>query len=62
VLIRFAPELVKAIAPGGTLILSGILAAENAQVRAAFVAAAPSWAIAHRVMGEWSDVVLTRPA
>jgi ribosomal protein L11 methyltransferase len=61
VLIRFSPELIRAVAPGGTLILSGILAAENAQVRAAFGMVAPGWAMTHRVMGEWSDVMLTRP-
>jgi ribosomal protein L11 methyltransferase len=61
VLMRFARELVAAVAPGGTLVLSGILAQENAQVRAAFVAAAPGWASDARTMGEWSDVVLTRP-
>ncbi|MDP3071372.1 MAG: 50S ribosomal protein L11 methyltransferase [Opitutaceae bacterium] len=62
VLMRFARELVAAVAPGGTLVLSGILAQENAQVQAAFAAAAPDWAIDTRVMGEWSDIVLTRPA
>ncbi|MBL9202012.1 MAG: 50S ribosomal protein L11 methyltransferase [Opitutaceae bacterium] len=61
VLMRFARELVAAVAPGGTLVLSGILAPENAQVRAAFAAAAPGWPIDSRVMGDWSDVVLTRP-
>lgn len=62
VLMRFARELVAAVAPGGTLVLSGILAQENAQVRGAFAAAAPGWPIDARVMGEWSDVVLTRVA
>ena len=62
VLIRFARELVGAVAPGGTLVLSGILAAESAQVRVAFTAAAPGWEIDSRVLGEWSDVVLTRPS
>lgn len=61
VLMRFADELVGAVAPGGTLILSGILAQENAQVRAAFEAAAPRWTLNARTMGEWSDVVLVRP-
>jgi ribosomal protein L11 methyltransferase len=61
VLIRFAKELVGAVARGGALILSGILAHENEQVRAAFIAAAPGWAAQARVMGEWSDVVLVRP-
>ena len=61
VLMRFAKELVGAVAPGGALILSGILAQENEQVRAAFGAAAPGWATEARVMGEWSDVLLVRP-
>jgi ribosomal protein L11 methyltransferase len=62
VLMKFAPQLVHAVAPGGTLVLSGILAQENAQVRARFEALTPKWTINARVMGEWSDVVLTRPA
>lgn len=62
VLIRFARELVAAVAPGGTLVLSGILAAESAQVRAAFAAAAPGWTVDSRILGDWSDVVLTRPS
>jgi ribosomal protein L11 methyltransferase len=62
VLIRFAGELVGSIAPGGTLILSGILAQENAQVRTSFEALTPAWVVNARIMGEWSDVVLTRPA
>lgn len=61
VLMRFAGELVAAVASGGTLVLSGILAGENARVRAVFEAKAPEWAIDARVMGEWSDVLLTRP-
>ena len=61
VLMRFTRELVAAVAPGGTLVLSGILAGENSQVRAVFEAAAPGWSVNARVMGEWSDVVLARP-
>lgn len=61
VLIRFARELVAAVAPGGTLVLSGILARENSDVRAAFEALTPGWTINARIMGEWSDVVLARP-
>jgi ribosomal protein L11 methyltransferase len=61
VLIRFARELVAAVRPGGTLILSGILASENHQVRAAFHALASDWALDSRTMGEWSDVVAVRP-
>jgi len=60
VLMRFVNELVGAVAPGGSLVLSGILAIELAQVRAVFSAAVPAWKIASRVMGEWSDLALTR--
>ena len=61
VLIEYRRELTAAVAPGGTLILSGILAAECAQVREAYRAVVPEWAQDSRTMGEWSDVVLTRP-
>ncbi|MSU51781.1 MAG: 50S ribosomal protein L11 methyltransferase [Opitutaceae bacterium] len=60
-LMRFASELVGAVGPGAWLVLSGILAAENEKVRAAFAAAAPGWATEVRVMKEWSDILLTRP-
>jgi ribosomal protein L11 methyltransferase len=60
VLMRFAKELTSAVAPGGALILSGILAHENEQVRAAFAAVAPGWTQEARVLGEWSDVLLRR--
>ncbi|QYM80740.1 50S ribosomal protein L11 methyltransferase [Horticoccus luteus] len=62
VLIRFQRELIAAVAPRGTLVLSGILAHEQADVLQAFRAAAPGWAIEGRVLGEWSDVMLSRPA
>ncbi|MDR0901774.1 MAG: 50S ribosomal protein L11 methyltransferase [Opitutaceae bacterium] len=62
VLIQFARELAAAVAPGGALVLSGILASENAQVRKAFAAVAPGWQLDWREMGEWSDVLLRRPA
>ena len=61
VLQKFAAQLIAAVAPGGTLILSGILAGERDLVRATFEAAAPGWSSDSRVMGEWSDVVLNRP-
>jgi ribosomal protein L11 methyltransferase len=61
VLMRFVPELVGAVAPGGLLVLSGILAHENERVREAFAAATAGWRVEHRVMGEWSDVALARP-
>ncbi|GAB1488873.1 50S ribosomal protein L11 methyltransferase [Opitutaceae bacterium] len=61
VLMRFSRELLAAVAPGGWLVLSGILTREQEQVRAAFAAAAPDWTIEGRVMGEWSDLQLIRP-
>jgi ribosomal protein L11 methyltransferase len=61
ILIGHAGDLVSAVAPGGALILSGILAVELDSVRAVFAAAAPGWASDSRTMGEWSDLVLTRP-
>lgn len=60
VLIRFAGELLAAVAPGGVLILSGILAQENAAVHDAFAQRAPGWGLDARVMGEWSDLRLDR--
>ena len=60
VLMRFVNELVGAVAPGGTLILSGILALELDRVRGVFAGAVPTWKIASRVMNEWSDLALTR--
>jgi ribosomal protein L11 methyltransferase len=62
VLMRHAAALTAAVAPGGMLVLSGILAEERDRVRAAFGEIAPDWSQASRTMGEWSDVVLTRPA
>lgn len=61
VLMRFAGELLGAVVPGGLLVLSGILAHEQALVREVFAAAAPEWGIEGRVMGEWSDLALRRP-
>ncbi len=61
VLMRFAGRLVGAVAPGGMLLLSGILAIEVDKVRDTFVMAAPGWIVAGRTMGEWCDLALTRP-
>jgi ribosomal protein L11 methyltransferase len=61
VLMRHAGELTAAVAPGGVLVLSGILAEERDRVRAAFAEIVPDWPQDSRTMGEWSDVVLTRP-
>ena len=61
VLMRFVRELTAAVAPGGTLVLSGILAIELERVKAVFTAAVLPWQVESRVMGEWSDVALSRP-
>ncbi|MBL9206915.1 MAG: 50S ribosomal protein L11 methyltransferase [Opitutaceae bacterium] len=62
VLMAFARELVGAVAPGGRLVLSGILSIELETVRRAFSARVPTWPVATRTLGEWSDLVLDRPA
>lgn len=61
ILMRFARELLASVVPGGSLVLSGILASENPLVRDTFSALAPGWAIESRIMGEWSDLLLVQP-
>jgi ribosomal protein L11 methyltransferase len=61
VLTQHAQELTRSVAPGGWLILSGILECECAQVRDAFRAVVPDWRQHFRTLGDWSDLVLTRP-
>jgi len=61
VLVHFTKDLLGAVAPGGQLVLSGILERELVQVRDVFAAAAPDWKVESRVMGEWSDLALMRP-
>jgi ribosomal protein L11 methyltransferase len=60
VLMRFSGQIVGAVAPGGWLVLSGILARELPQVREAFCASAPGWKVDSRDLGEWSDLLLAR--
>lgn len=61
VLMRFVNELCAAVAPGGELVLSGILGRELDQVQAAFSSgAAAGWRVESRVMGEWADLWLAR--
>ncbi len=73
VLAIHADDLAAAVAPGGTLAMSGILASEVGDVRAAFERVLSSaWAYDapddleffgdSRVMGEWCDLVFVRPA
>lgn len=61
VLAAHAAVLVAAVAPGGTLAMSGILSAENDAVRRVFVQLVPDWPAESRVLGEWSDLCLRRP-
>ncbi len=61
VLMGNAGALLAAVAPGGTLVLSGILALEREKVREMFTALAPGWRVQSRKLGEWCDVVLSRP-
>lgn len=56
-----ARELAAAVAPGGALVLSGILASEAGEVRSAFSAVRPRWCAESRSLGEWSDLLLLRP-
>lgn len=60
VLMRFANELCAAVAAGGSLVLSGILSQELERVRTTFAALVPAWEIESRILGEWSDLTLTR--
>ncbi len=62
VLVRHARALTAAVAPGGLLEMSGILAGEIGSIRAAFTEAAPGWAFDSRVLGEWCDASLRRPS
>jgi ribosomal protein L11 methyltransferase len=61
ILTRHARDLTGAVAPGGTLVLSGILGTERDAVRAAFAGAAPGWSIESCLLGEWADLALRRP-
>lgn len=62
ILIRHAGALTAAVAPGGLLAMSGILASEAGAVRSAFAPLAPGWSVESRVLGEWCDLCLRRPA
>jgi ribosomal protein L11 methyltransferase len=61
VLMKFAPQLLAAVAPGGALVLSGILARELAQVRDTFRVLMPDWRADSRTLGEWSELTLAMP-
>jgi ribosomal protein L11 methyltransferase len=61
ILTHHANVLLNAVRPGGTLVLSGILAHESEAVANCFASLAPTWTCQSRRLGEWSDVVLLRP-
>lgn len=61
VLMRYAQELTDAVFPGGALVLSGILEAEQSRVQEAFRLTVPDWRQESRVLGEWCDFVVHRP-
>jgi ribosomal protein L11 methyltransferase len=62
VLMCFVRELCAAVEPGGQLVLSGILGQELDVVRTKFATLATGWRVESRVLGEWADLALTRPA
>jgi ribosomal protein L11 methyltransferase len=61
ILIRHARALAAAVAPGGLLAMSGILASEVGGVREAFAPSTFGWISDSRVLGEWCDLALRRP-
>jgi ribosomal protein L11 methyltransferase len=60
VLMRFSAELCAAVAPGGELVLSGILSQELDEVRKKLADTAKGWRQESRTLGEWSDLRLVR--
>jgi len=62
VLRNHASVLVRAVAPGGQLVLSGILAHEIENVRETFRAVAGAgWKQRSRLLGEWGDIAMIAP-
>jgi ribosomal protein L11 methyltransferase len=61
VLMQYAENLTRSVAPGGWLVLSGILEREREQVSDTFRALVPDWRHDTRTLGDWSDVLLIRP-
>ena len=60
VLLCFAGELCAAVAPGGELVLSGILSRELGEVREKIGRIAEGWQVESRILGEWADVRFVR--
>ena len=62
-LVELAPQISARLAPGGTLLLSGILAGQEEEVRSAYVAQGLTPAPAReRHEGDWRLLALGRPA
>jgi ribosomal protein L11 methyltransferase len=61
ILALHADGLAGAVAPGGMLAMSGILASEADRVRDAFAPLTPGWTSRSRVLGEWCDLAFRRP-
>ncbi len=55
----YAAALCDAVAPGGMLAMSGILAEEVEPVRDRFLEVRPGLKIEYRTLGEWADLVLS---
>jgi ribosomal protein L11 methyltransferase len=61
-LVELAPEIVAQLAPGGVVLLSGILAPQEEEVRAAYLARGlRPLAGGDRRDGEWSLLALEKP-
>ncbi len=58
VLCRHAEDFVAATAPGGSLVLSGILALEADRVRDAFARVCSGASLESRTLGEWADLAI----
>jgi ribosomal protein L11 methyltransferase len=58
-LIALAPDFARLVAPGGTILLAGLLTSQEADVRAAFAAVGFA-GLARRLNGDWSILALTR--
>jgi ribosomal protein L11 methyltransferase len=62
-LIELAPSIAAKVAPGGTLLLSGLLAGQEEEVRAAYLAAGlAAHPAGDDADGEWRLVAMRRPA
>ena len=58
ILCRHVSELVESVKPGGSLVLSGILASELEGVRSCFLEESELGTADSRVLGEWADLLL----